>query len=312
MRDMLRETTISPKDLIWPIFVTESASLHTAVGSMPGVQRFNIPEAVQAARQAKDLGIPLLAIFPVLEPSQKTELGEEACNSRNLVCRAVMKIKEEVPEIGIMTDVALDPYTTHGHDGVLGNNVVDNDRTVEILARQAVVQAQAGADVVAPSDMMDGRVGAIRKALEAESLTETFILAYSAKFCSCLYGPFRDAVGSKSALGKKGKETYQLDVGNSQAAMRRVWQDIEEGADAVMVKPGTWYLDLVQRVSSECRVPTFAYHVSGEYAALRYSIDQGLCDERRALLEVVTCFKRAGATGVLTYFAPIVAQYLQE
>jgi porphobilinogen synthase len=309
IRSLVAENTLTPADLVWPIIVHDGAAPRVPVPSMPGVDRLDVAEAVKAALQARDLGIPMLAIFPNIDPAQKDPFGTEALNAQGLVPTVVRAIKDAAPEIGVMCDVALDCYTDHGHDGVLEGERIDNDSTLERLVEQALTQARAGADVVAPSDMMDGRVGAIRAALESEGFRDTMILAYAAKYASAFYGPYRDAVGSGVAL-KGDKKTYQMDAFNSDEALREVAMDLAEGADMVMVKPGLPYLDIVRRVVEAYRVPTFAYQVSGEYAMMRASMQNGWLAEDRAILETLTAFKRAGCAGVLTYFAPQAARLL--
>ena len=308
-RRLVAESMLTAADLILPLFIVEGMNRRQPVPSMPGVDRLSIDLAVAEAERAARLGIPVIALFPNIDSGLRTEDGREATNPGNLICRAVQAIKNAVPEIGILCDVALDPYTSHGHDGVLANEYVDNDRSLEILVRQALVQAQAGCDIIAPSDMMDGRVGAIREALEAQGHSDTLIMAYAAKYASAFYGPFRDAVGSSKAL-RGDKRTYQMDPANGDEAMREVELDIAEGADMVMVKPGLPYLDIVHRVRTEFGVPTFAYQVSGEYAMLMAATERGWLDHDRAILESLLCFKRAGATGVLSYFALSAARLL--
>ncbi len=310
-RRLTRESSLSSDDLIWPIFVQEGYSERTPVPSMPGVERLSIDLAVEAVGQAKALGIPAVAVFPVTPPELKTEDGKEATNADNLVCRTVRAIKERHDDIGVICDVALDPYTTHGQDGIVRKGKVINDKTVEVLCQQAFVQARAGCDVIAPSDMMDGRIGAIRKALDAEGLQDVSLLAYSAKYASAFYGPFRDAVGSAQNLGSADKRTYQMDPANTDEALREVQLDIAEGADMVMVKPGMPYLDIVRRVKQTFGVPTFAYQVSGEYAMLRGAADQGWLDWNGVIVESLVSFKRAGADGVLTYAALDIAKLLR-
>jgi porphobilinogen synthase len=310
-RKLVAESTLSPADFIWPIFIVDGQNKREPVTSMPGVDRISVDLVAGAAEGAAKLGIPVIALFPYTDPSLKTADGREALNANNLVCRAVREIKRHVPQIGVLCDVALDPYTDHGHDGVFdaaGQNIA-NDATVELLVRQAILQAEAGCDIIAPSDMMDGRVGAIRAALEAEGFRDTLIMAYAAKYASAFYGPFRTAVGSAKAL-KGDKRTYQIDPANGDEALREVALDIEEGADMVMVKPGMPYLDIVQRVKSTFGVPTFAYQVSGEYAMLQAAIERGWLDRDRVILESLLAFKRAGANGVLTYFACDAAKLL--
>src|SRR3569832_1694550 len=308
-RRLVAETQLSPADFIWPLFVIDGQNRREAVASMPGVERLSIDQAVIAAEEAARLGIPVIALFPTTDPSLKSEDGREAGNSDNLVCRAVRAIKKAVPEIGILCDVALDPYTSHGHDGILIGDYVANDESVELLVRQALVQAEAGCDIIAPSDMMDGRVGAIRTALEKNGFSDTLIMAYAAKYASAIYGPFRDAVGSAKAL-TGDKRTYQMDPANSDEALREVALDIAEGADMVMVKPGMPYLDLVRRVKDEFGMPTFAYQVSGEYSMLMGAIERGWFDRDRVILEALMSFKRAGASGILTFFAVDAARLL--
>jgi porphobilinogen synthase len=301
-RRLVAENTLSVSDLIWPIFIIDGENRREAVPSMPGVERLSIDLAVAAAKEASALGIPVIALFPSTDPKLKSEDGREAANGDNLVCRAVRAIKKDAPGIGILCDVALDPYTSHGHDGLIKDGDVHNDSTLDVLVKQALVQADAGCDIIAPSDMMDGRVGAIRAALEEVSHHNVLIMAYAAKFASAFYGPFRDAVGSGKVL-VGDKRTYQMDPANSDEALREVALDLDEGADMVMVKPGMPYLDLVRRVKDEFGVPTFAYQVSGEYAMLCAAFEKGWLERDRAILEVLTGFKRAGASGILTYFA---------
>ncbi|NWH08464.1 MAG: porphobilinogen synthase [Alphaproteobacteria bacterium] len=308
-RRLTRENTLTPADLIWPLFVAEGRGRREPVASMPGVNRLSIDLAVEAAGEARALGIPVLALFPFTDAGSRTPEGEEALNPQNLVCRATRAIKDRVPEIGVLLDVALDPYTSHGHDGVIRKGEIDNDATLELLCRQALVQAEAGCDVIAPSDMMDGRIGAIRAALEGAGHKNVQIMSYAAKYASAFYGPFRDAIGSKGAL-KGGKETYQMDPANGDEALREVALDIAEGADMVMVKPGLPYLDIVHRVKARFGLPTFAYQVSGEYAMIEAAAQNGWLDGERAMMESLMAFKRAGADGVLTYFAPAAARIL--
>jgi porphobilinogen synthase len=310
-RRMVQENVLSTDDLIWPLFVMDGQNARTPIASMPGVERLSVDQAVREAERAAKLTIPCIALFPYTDPSLRDETGSEALNADNLVCRAIRAIKKEVPEVGILCDVALDPFTSHGHDGLLRDGVILNDETVALLTKQAVVQAQAGCDIIAPSDMMDGRVGAIRKALDTANFTDVSIMAYAAKYASAFYGPFRDAVGSSKTL-TGDKRTYQMDPGNSDEAMREVALDIEEGADMIMVKPGMPYLDIVQRVKDTFAMPTFAYQVSGEYAMIQAAAQNGWLDGERAMVESLTAFKRAGADGVLTYFAPRVAEKLKS
>src|SRR5512134_3107869 len=309
-RQLVRESSLTSSDLIWPIFLIEGTGARTPVASMPGVERLSIDLAVKAAEEARALGIPAIAVFPNTGPSLRDEAASEAINPGNLVCRAVRAIKAAVPEIGIICDVALDPYTSHGHDGLLIGGEIDNDRTVEVLIQQALVQAEAGCDILAPSDMMDGRIGAIRAALETNGFTITQILAYAAKYASAFYGPFRDAVGSGAML-KGDKLTYQMDPANGDEALREVALDIAEGADMVMVKPGLAYLDIVWRVKEAFKVPTFVYQTSGEYAMLMAAAERGWLDRERVVMESLLACKRAGADAVFSYFALDVAKRLK-
>ena len=310
-RRLVAENRLSVDDLIWPLFVTEGDNVQEPTPSMPGVVRHSIDKVVEAVAGARDLGIPAVAIFPATDPAKKTPEAEEAYNAENLACRAVRAIKESVDSIGVICDVALDPYTSHGHDGLLRGDEILNDETIEVLCRQAIVQAEAGCDVIAPSDMMDGRIGAIRGALDAAGHQNVQIMAYAAKYASAFYGPFRDAVGSATNLAQGDKRTYQMDPANTDEALREVALDIAEGADMVMVKPGMPYLDLVSRVSREFGVPTFAYQVSGEYAMLTAAAEKGWLDRDRVVLESLLAFKRAGASGILTYFAVEAAKQLR-
>ena len=311
-RRLMRETCLTPDDLIWPVFVLEGEDRREAVPSMPGVERLSIDLLLEAARECHGLGIPAVALFPVTPPEAKSENAQEAFNPDGLAQRAVRALKEALPDLGIVTDVALDPFTTHGQDGLVdADGYVLNDETVDVLVRQALSHAEAGADVVAPSDMMDGRIGAVREALEAEGHRNTRILAYSAKYASSFYGPFRDAVGSAANLAGGDKYSYQMDPANSDEALHEVALDLEEGADMVMVKPGMPYLDIVRRVRDEFHVPTFVYQVSGEYAMLAAASANGWLDERAVVMESLTAIKRAGADGILTYFAPKAARWLQ-
>ena len=310
-RSMIAETRLSASDLIWPLFIIEGEKKREAVASMPGVDRLSLDLAVEAAREAAALGIPAIALFPQTPASAKNEAGSEAVNPQNLVCRTVRAIKTAVPDIGVMCDVALDPYTNHGHDGVLKDGDVHNDDTLTVLVRQALVQAEAGCDIIAPSDMMDGRVGAIRAALEDAGHHNVLIMAYAAKYASAFYGPFRDAIGSAKAL-TGDKRSYQMDPANGDEALREVALDLAEGADMVMVKPGMPYLDIVQRVKAQFGVPTFAYQVSGEYAMLVAAMERGWLERDRAIMESLTAFKRAGASGILTYFALEAAKLLNR
>ncbi|WP_138379885.1 porphobilinogen synthase [Luteithermobacter gelatinilyticus] len=309
-RDLHREHTLHVKDLIWPVFVQEGSKNKTEVASMPGVFRFSPDLLVHEAERACRLGIPAIALFPQTPDDLKTPEGQEACNPDNLICRTVRVLKKEFPQLGIICDVALDPYTTHGQDGVIIDGEVDNDSTNEILVRQAEVQAEAGCDILAPSDMMDGRIGLIRARLEECGLPQVQIMAYAAKYASAFYGPFRDAVGSNKSLKTGGKETYQMDPANSDEALREVALDIQEGADSLIIKPGLPYLDIIRRVTDEFGFPTFAYQVSGEYAMLHAAAQNGWLDLEKVMMESLLAFKRAGACGVLTYFAPVVAEKL--
>jgi len=301
------------QDLIYPLFVLEGTGRREAVVSMPGVERMSIDELIKTAGEAHGLGIPLIAIFPVVDGAFKSAGGEEAFNPNGLVPRAVAAVKKAYPDLGVMTDIALDPYTSHGQDGLVDSQGrLLNDETTEVLVKQALMHAQAGSDVVGPSDMMDGRIGAIRDALESAGFIHTRIMAYAAKYASCYYGPFREAVGSAANLGRSNKKTYQMDPANGAEALREVGLDIQEGADMVMVKPGLPYLDIVWRVKSEFGMPTFAYQVSGEYAMIQAASKNGWLDGEAAMLEALLCFKRAGADGVLTYAALAVAHWLKE
>ena len=312
-RRLVAENQLSVDDLIYPMFIIEGKNRRESIASMPGIERLSLDLLVTEAEQLAALGIPAIALFPVTPQALKTEMAEEAYNSDGLVQRAVMRVKEACPELGVITDVALDPFTIHGQDGIIDKEgYVLNDITTEILVKQALSHAQAGADIVAPSDMMDGRIAAIRNALENAGYINTQILAYSAKYASNYYGPFRDAVGSAGNLKGGNKSTYQMDPANSDEAIHEVALDIQEGADMVMVKPGMPYLDVVRRVKTELQVPTFAYQVSGEYAMHKAAIDNGWLKEKETVLESLLCFKRAGADGILTYFAKQVAIWLQE
>ena len=309
----MRESRVHPSDLILPVFVLDGHGITQDVASMPGVQRVTLDRLLPIAEECVRLGVPVLALFPVLEPSLKTEDGREAFNAKGLVPTVARALKVRFPELGVMTDVALDPFTTHGQDGLLdATGYIVNDETVAVLAKQALVQAEAGVDIVAPSDMMDGRIGAIRASLEKAGHIHTRIMAYSAKYASAFYGPFRDAVGSAANLGKSNKKVYQMDPGNSDEALREVALDIAEGADMVMVKPGLPYLDIVRRVKDEFRLPTFAYQVSGEYAMLKAAAERGWLDHDLTMMETLGAFKRAGADGVLTYFALEAARLLRR
>jgi porphobilinogen synthase len=310
-RRLVAENRLSPADLIWPVFVQDGRARRTPIPSMPGVFRLTVDELVRDARKAAKLGIPVIAIFPVVPLTLKTEDGDEACNPDNVVCRAVRAIKKAVPEIGVLCDAALDPFTSHGQDGLLRNGYVVNDQSVEVLVRQSLIQAEAGCDIIAPSDMMDGRVGTIREALDRGGFEAVRIMSYAAKYASGFYGPFRDAIGSASALGRGDKRTYQMDPANSDEALREVGFDIDEGADMVMVKPGMPYLDIVRRVKEAFGVPTYVYQVSGEYSMLTGAVARGWLD-RKVVLESLLGFKRAGADGILTYFALEAATELKS
>jgi porphobilinogen synthase len=310
-RRMVREVVLTTDDLIWPLFLVDGTKVRAPVASMPDVDRLSIDEAVRAAERAAKLTIPCLALFPYTDPARRDDTGSEALNADNLVCRAIRAIKREVPEIGVLCDVALDPYTSHGHDGLVRDGVILNDETVAVLVRQSLVQAEAGCDIIAPSDMMDGRVGAIRAGLDGAGFGEVQIMAYAAKYASAFYGPFRDAVGSSATL-IGDKRTYQMDPANADEALREVELDLAEGADMVMVKPGLPYLDILHRVKEAFRVPTFAYQVSGEYAMIMAAAGNGWLDGDRAMTESLIAFKRAGADGVLTYFAARIAEKLKK
>jgi porphobilinogen synthase len=309
-RRLVREHILTADDLIWPTFVIEGQSQQQDIPSMPGVQRLSIDLLLRQAERAAKLGVPAIAVFPVLESSEKTLDGEQAWNPDNLICRAVRVLKAEVPEVGVICDVALDPFTSHGQDGIVRDGIILNDETLEALQKQAVTQAQAGCDIIAPSDMMDGRIGAIRGSLDQADLPNVQILSYAAKYASAFYGPFRDAVGSKSALGAADKRTYQQDPANTDEALREVALDLDEGADMVMVKPGLPYLDVIRRVKDRFGVPTFAYQVSGEYAMLHAAAQQGWLDYDACLMESLMAFKRAGTDAILTYAALDVAERL--
>ncbi|AMO22994.1 porphobilinogen synthase [Ramlibacter solisilvae] len=312
-RNLVREHKVTAHDLIYPVFVLDGSGRREEVASMPGVERVSVDLLLPVAEQCVALGIPVMALFPVIAAELKTPDGREAWNAKGLVPRAVRELKSHFPELGIMTDVALDPFTSHGQDGLLDETgYILNDPTVEVLVRQALTQAEAGVDIVAPSDMMDGRIGAIRRELERQGHIHTRIMAYSAKYASAFYGPFRDAVGSAANLGKSNKKVYQMDPGNSDEALREVAMDIAEGADMVMVKPGMPYLDVVRRVKDEFLVPTFAYQVSGEYAMLKAAAQNGWLDHDAVMMESLLGFKRAGADGVLTYFALEAARQLRR
>jgi len=310
-RRLVAENRLAVDDLIWPIFLREGKAGREPVPSMPGVERLSLSALIDAVGEAKALGIPCVALFPFTDPALKSEEGDEAVNPENLVCRAVRAVKRAHPEVGVLCDVALDPYTSHGHHGLLRNGQVANDETLEVLCRQALVEAKAGCDIIAPSDMMDGRVGAIREALDRAGFESVRIMAYAAKYASAFYGPFRDAIGSIKAL-KGDKRTYQMDPANGDEAMREIALDLAEGADMVMVKPGLPYLDIVRRVKDRFGVPTFAYQVSGEYAMLKAAVERGWLENDKVVLETLLAFKRAGADGILTYLALEAAKLLKQ
>ncbi|MPZ38368.1 MAG: porphobilinogen synthase [Rhizobiales bacterium] len=310
-RRMVRENVLTTDDLIWPLFLVDGTDKRIAVDSMPSIERLSIDQAVREAERAVKLAIPCLALFPYTDPLLRDEDGTEAVNPDNLVCRAIRAIKNAVPDVGILCDVALDPYTSHGHDGLVRDGIIVNDETVAVLVQQALVEAEAGADIIAPSDMMDGRIGAIRKSLDTAGFNDTSIMAYAAKYASAFYGPFRDAVGSSVTL-TGDKRSYQMDPANTDEALREVGLDIDEGADMVMVKPGMPYLDVLRRVKDHFAMPTFAYQVSGEYAMITAAAQNGWLDGEKAMMESLIAFKRAGADGVLSYFAPRVAEKLRQ
>ncbi len=310
-RRLVRETQLDVSDLIWPVFLTEGAGRREPIGSMPGVFRLSVDLAAEAITEAAALGVPAVALFPNTEPTLRDETASAALDPENLVCRACRAIKAAAPDIGVITDVALDPYTSHGHDGLLRGDEILNDETVAVLAQQAVTQARAGSDIIAPSDMMDGRVGAIRAALDAAGLENVQIMSYAAKYASAFYGPFRDAIGTNKTR-RGDKRAYQMDPANTDEALREVALDLEQGADMVMVKPGMPYLDIIHRVAETFHAPTFAYQVSGEYAMIMAAAKNGWLDEERAMMESLLAFKRAGASGVLTYFAPRAAALLRD
>lgn len=312
-RRLVAQNHLTVNDLIYPVFIVEGKNITQSVSSMPNVNRMSIDVLLKEAEEVVKLGIPVLALFPAIDASKKSLLAQEAYNENGLVPRAISALKKAFPQLGILSDVALDPYTTHGQDGIIDDQgYVLNDISVETLIKQALVQAQAGVDIIAPSDMMDGRIGAIRNALESHGFVNTQIMAYSAKYASSFYGPFRDAVGSASNIKGGNKKTYQLDPANSDEALQEIYQDLSEGADMVMVKPGLPYLDIVTKVKQTFAVPTFVYQVSGEYAMLKAAIENGWLDEKSTIMESLLCFKRAGADGVLTYFAKQAAQWLQN
>lgn len=310
-RRMVSENVIMRDDLIWTIIITDAKEKRTSIPSMPGVDRVNLDEVVSEAKKARDLGIPAIALFPHINPKYKSDCASEALNPNGLIPQAVSAIKSAVPDLGIIVDVALDPYTIHGHDGLLEGNKILNDASVEILAQSAVILGNAGADIVAPSDMMDGRVASIRESLERAQLNDVMIMSYAAKYASSFYGPYRDAIGTSSSL-VGDKRTYQMDPANSDEALREVEQDIIEGADMIMIKPGMPYLDIIKRIKDEFRMPTYAFQVSGEYSMLKAVSQNGWLDEKKIVLESLTSFKRAGCDGILTYFAPQVADWLSH
>ena len=309
LRALVREATLTPSDLIWPLFIREGQDTREPIASMPGVDRLSLDIVVESAREAAALGIPAICLFPYIDPSLKTETCEEAWSRENLSNRATRAIKEAVPDIAVMTDVALDPYNSNGHDGIVRDGVIVNDESVEAFVKMALAQADAGADILGPSDMMDGRIGAMRMALEAEGHKDVTIMSYAAKYASGFYGPFRDAVGASGAL-KGDKKTYQMDPANADEAMRLIARDLSEGADMVMVKPGMPYLDICRRAKDMFAVPTYAYQVSGEYAMLNAAFQNGWLDRETVMMESLTAFKRAGCDGILTYFAPEAARLL--
>ena len=310
-RRLIEENRLSVNDLILPIFITDGDK-KTVINSMPGVYRIPITQIIEAVQEAKELGIPAIALFPETNTALKDEQGTEALNDKNLVCRATNLIKKNINDIGIITDVALDPYTSHGHDGLLKDNEILNDESVEILCKQAVIQAKAGSDIIAPSDMMDGRIALIRKELDKNGFKNTQIMSYAAKFASCFYGPFRNAIGSELNISKKSKKSYQMDYSNSDEALREVSLDISEGADMIMIKPGMPYLDIIYRVKSSFKMPTYAYQVSGEYAMIMAAINNKYLDKDKAIIESLSCFKRAGADGILSYFAIDAAKLIKQ
>jgi porphobilinogen synthase len=311
-RRLISENSLNVNDLIWPLFVTEGSKIKEEVPSMPGVYRNSIDEIIKEAEDAIKLGIPAIAIFPQIDSTLKNSKGSEAINENNLICRSIKAIKQEFPELGIITDVALDPFTDHGHDGLLINDEINNDETLKILAQQSIIQANAGCDIIAPSDMMDGRIGYIRSALDKADLKNTQILSYAAKYASGFYGPFRDAVSSSGNLGGASKSTYQMDPANSNEALKEVELDIAEGADMVMIKPGMPYLDIVKIIKDTFQVPTFVYQVSGEYSMLMSAINNKWLDDDKVVMESLLSFKRAGANGILTYFAKRIAEKLKN
>jgi len=310
-RHLVQESRLSVNDLVWAMFVSDADTPRDPIAALPGLERLNIDELVKDAKRAASLGIPAIALFPHINPKHKSESASESLNPEGLIPQAVRAVKSEVPDLGVIVDVALDPYTTHGHDGVMRDETILNDETVDILAQSAVVLAKAGADVVAPSDMMDGRVGAIRKSLDNHAHYDVMILSYAAKYASSFYGPYRDAIGTSAAL-IGDKRTYQMDPANTDEALRETALDIAEGADMVMVKPGMPYLDIIHRIKTEFALPTFAYQVSGEYAMIMTASERGMLDEKRVIMESLMGFKRAGCDGILTYFAPRAAEWLSD
>ncbi len=309
-RKIVSENNISVNDLIYPIFITYGSKVKEEISSMPGIYRFSLDQLHKEIEYISSLNIPAIALFPKIENELKTPDGKEALNSNNLICEAIKISKKVNPDLGVITDVALDPYTDHGHDGIINNNQIDNDLTLDILCKQAIVQAQAGCDILAPSDMMDGRVGAIRDSLDEHGLINVQIMSYAAKYASSFYGPFRDAVGSAVNLSKKSKKSYQMDPANSAEALREIRLDINEGADMIIIKPGMPYLDIISKAKNELNFPVIAYQVSGEYSMIRAAIQNGWFDEEKIIFETMMCFKRAGCDGIITYFAPFVAQKL--
>ena len=309
-RKIVSENNISVNDLIYPIFITYGSKVKEEISSMPGIYRFSLDQLHKEIEYISSLNIPAIALFPKIENELKTPDGKEALNSNNLICEAIKISKKVNPDLGVITDVALDPYTDHGHDGIIHNNQIDNDLTLDILCKQAIVQAQAGCDILAPSDMMDGRVGAIRDTLDEHGLINVQIMSYAAKYASSFYGPFRDAVGSAVNLSKKSKKSYQMDPANSAEALREIRLDINEGADMIIIKPGMPYLDIISKAKNEFNFPVIAYQVSGEYSMIRAAIQNGWFDEEKIIFETMMCFKRAGCDAIITYFAPFVAQKL--
>ena len=309
-RKLMSENNLSFNDLIYPIFITYGSKVKEEINSMPGIYRFSLDQLHKEIEYISSLNIPAIALFPKIENELKTPDGKEALNSNNLICEAIKISKKVNPDLGVITDVALDPYTDHGHDGIIHNNQIDNDLTLDIICKQAIVQAQAGCDILAPSDMMDGRVGAIRDTLDEHGLINVQIMSYAAKYASSFYGPFRDAVGSAVNLSKKSKKSYQMDPANSAEALREIRLDINEGADMIIIKPGMPYLDIISKAKNEFNFPIIAYQVSGEYSMIRAAIQNGWFDEEKIIFETMMCFKRAGCDGIITYFAPFIAKKL--